>query len=159
MYLILTFIAAVFWSLFWYEYSEKGAVLYIGVFGSASFLSFVMAYLYFMMNEFDYFQDIEKVNRRIDKHNDNINKMEKKKEIIQMKLVNGAIKLPKLDASMEEAELGILPGMNAQNKDSKNIEMNQINSSINQEQGLEEQKKMMEEVLQRDKELKKFDEE
>ena len=77
--------------------------------------------------------------------------MENKKEIIQMKLVNGTIKLPKLDASMEEAELGILPGMNAQNKDSKNIEMNQINSSINQEQGHEEQKKMMEEVLQRDK--------
>lgn len=80
--MIFTFIAAVFWSIFWFWYTEKAAVLYIGIFGSAAFLSYVMAYLYFVLNEYDYFQDVEKVNRRIDRHNANITRMEKKKEDI-----------------------------------------------------------------------------
>jgi len=40
---------------------------------------YLRALTYFSLNEFDYFQDIGKLNKQIDKHNKKIEKMEKKK--------------------------------------------------------------------------------
>lgn len=45
---------------------------------------------------------MEKVNHQIDRHNQNITKMEKKNEDMEQKLLNGDILLPKVDGGEAE---------------------------------------------------------
>ena len=66
LYLLLTFVCCTFWSVFGWWMTQRVQYLYLGILGSASFLAYVSAYLYFVLNEFDYFQDVEKVNKRIE---------------------------------------------------------------------------------------------
>ena len=46
--------------------------------------------------------DVEKLNKKIDRHNVNIGEMEIKKAEIQQKLVDGTLLLPKLPPKVEE---------------------------------------------------------
>ena len=55
---------------------------------------FTQAYLYFIVNEFNYTQNVEKLNKRIDQHNKDIGETEKRKAEIQAKIVSGEIFLP-----------------------------------------------------------------
>mgnify|MGYP006899652061 FL=1 len=57
-------------------------------------LSYAQGYLYFICNDHDYFQDVEKLNRRIDKHNKNIGELELRKADIQAKIASGELLLP-----------------------------------------------------------------
>jgi len=84
----------VLWACFFWWVSGLMSVLFIGIFGSISALFFTQAYLYFIVNDFDYTQNVEKLNKRIDQHNKNIAEMEIKKAEIQAKIVSGEIFLP-----------------------------------------------------------------
>ena len=53
-------------------------------------------FVYFALNDFDYFQNVKKLNLAIDKHNENIASMEKKKADIQQQLLDGTLMLPAL---------------------------------------------------------------
>ena len=71
-WMLFMFFAALFnfyWSYFAYTVINNFGVLIIGVCGTLCFLSYLQAYLYFVCNEFDYTQDVEKLNKRIDRHN------------------------------------------------------------------------------------------
>lgn len=66
LYLLLSFTCCTFWSVFGFWITKRLQYLYLGILGSASFLAYVYAYLYFVLNEFDYFEDVGKVNKRIE---------------------------------------------------------------------------------------------
>lgn len=57
----------------------KYHILSYGILLPLAFMFYLRGLTYFSLNDFDYFQDIEKVNKQIDKHNKKIEKMEKKK--------------------------------------------------------------------------------
>jgi hypothetical protein len=46
------------------------------------------------LNSYDYFEDVEKLNKKIDKHNKNIEFMENKKIEVQKALLDGTLLLP-----------------------------------------------------------------
>jgi hypothetical protein len=91
---VLTIIVLIFWSVFFWWVSGLPSVLFIGIFGSLSSMFYTQAYLYFIVNEFNYTQSVEKLNKMIDQHNKNIGENEKKKAEIQAKIVSGEIFLP-----------------------------------------------------------------
>jgi hypothetical protein len=66
-----------FWVTGWIEFIS------FGIFGSGCLIMFARAYTYFCLNDFEYLQDVEKLNKKIDRHNKNINDMELKKAEIQ----------------------------------------------------------------------------
>jgi hypothetical protein len=57
-------------------------------------MAYLQGYLYFICNDCDYTQNVEKLNRRIDKHNADIGEREKRKLEIQEKIANGQLFLP-----------------------------------------------------------------
>jgi hypothetical protein len=79
LYLLLTFVSCSFWSAFAFWITRRLPCLYLGILGSASFLAYVYAYLHVVMNEFAYFEDVEKVNKRIEQHNARLDALEKKR--------------------------------------------------------------------------------
>lgn len=83
IYMIITWIAIIIWAFiaFWITDSKFFPVW--GTAGSGCILSFARAYVFFSMNDFDYLQDIKKLNAFIDNHNRIVSENEKKKEEIQ----------------------------------------------------------------------------
>ena len=65
-----------------------------GTCGAGSVLCFLRAYVFFAMNDFDYFQDVKKLNAYIDRHNKKIDENEKKRLQIQQDLADGTLMLP-----------------------------------------------------------------
>jgi hypothetical protein len=79
VYLIFSWFAFVLWASLGLWVTERFEFISFGIFGSGCLLSFVRAYVYFALNDFEYLQDVNKLNKMIDKHNMNINAMEIKK--------------------------------------------------------------------------------
>ena len=78
-YLIFSWIASVVWSIIGFRATRLWEFITFGVFGSGFVLCFARAFVYFALNDFEYLQDVNKVNKGIDKHNKNIDLMEIKK--------------------------------------------------------------------------------
>ena len=96
IYLIFAWLACTLWAALGYSVTGFNEFISFGIFGSACFLCFARAYTYFALNDFEYFQDVEKLNKWVDKHNKNIGEMEVKKAEIQQQLLDGSLLLPKL---------------------------------------------------------------
>jgi len=95
IYLILTWLALVTWSIILYAKTESFNFISLGVFGSGAVLCFARAYVYFILNDYNYLQDVNKLNKFIDRHNKKIEEMEIKKAKIQEDFANGTLVLPK----------------------------------------------------------------
>mmetsp|Transcript_25040 Transcript_25040/g.38848 ORF Transcript_25040/g.38848 Transcript_25040/m.38848 type:complete len:519 (+) Transcript_25040:941-2497(+) len=93
-YEVFSFIACAIWSGIAFWITEEEYYLIYGVFGSATLILFARAFVYFALNDFDYFQDVEKLNKWVDKHNKKIDQFEIKKEEIQQALIDGTLLLP-----------------------------------------------------------------
>ena len=93
LHLSLCFVMCCFWSwlLAWFLGSSSLTIVF--VFGSTSLLAFIQAYLFFICNDFDYTQDVNKLNRWIDNHNKSVSEIESKKSTIQAQLLSGEMKL------------------------------------------------------------------
>jgi hypothetical protein len=102
LYLIFAWIACILWSILGYWVTGWIEFISFGIFGSACFICFARAYTYFALNDFEYLQDVEKLNKRIDRHNVNIGELEKRKADIQQKLADGTLLLPKLPPKVAE---------------------------------------------------------
>ena len=89
-----TFACCIGWSLIAWSATGKRSALIIGICGSLCVLSLLQCLLYLATNEFDYFQDIDKLNRRIDNHNKEIAKIEKIKIETQEKILAGSAYSP-----------------------------------------------------------------
>jgi hypothetical protein len=83
VYLIFSWFACILWASLGYWVSGWMEFISFGIFGSGCVLMFARAYTYFSLNDFEYFQDVEKLNKKIDRHNKNIDDMELKKSEIQ----------------------------------------------------------------------------
>ena len=83
IYMIFVFVVAAIWSGLLYYFTEEGPLTLYGLFGSTFLLFFFRGYVYFALNSYDYFEDVEKLNKKIDKHNINIEFMENKKVEVQ----------------------------------------------------------------------------
>lgn len=54
------------------------------------------------MNDFEYFQDVEKLNKYIDKHNQKVDENQVKRKQIQKELADGTLLLPPPEPSKPE---------------------------------------------------------
>lgn len=81
--MVLCLIDVILWAIFIWWVSGKTSTLFIMIFGGIGFLSFVQAYLYLIVNDYNYTQNVEKLNKMIDKHNKEIEEMEVRKADIQ----------------------------------------------------------------------------
>ena len=95
IYLILTWFAFVTWSIILYANTESFNFISLGIFGSGAILCFARAYVYFILNDYNYLQDVNKLNKFIDRHNKKIEQMEINKAKIQEDFANGTLVLPK----------------------------------------------------------------
>jgi len=75
-----TYIGVVIWSFIGFWITEMNMFPIWGTTGSACFLCFLRAYIYFCMNDFEYFQNVEKLNAYIDRHNVQIDENELRKK-------------------------------------------------------------------------------
>jgi hypothetical protein len=82
-FIIFVFIICWIWGLVLYAITDIAIFIVLGIFGSIAILAFTRGYVYFTINEYDYFEDVEKLNKKIDRHNKRIDEVEKKKAEIQ----------------------------------------------------------------------------
>jgi hypothetical protein len=82
-YLIFSWLAFILWSTLAFWITRWVEFILFGIFGSGCLLCFARAYTYFALNDFEYLQDVEKLNKKIDRHNEQIGEMEVKKAQIQ----------------------------------------------------------------------------
>lgn len=80
IYMILVYIGFFIWAFIAYWITDSKFFPIWGTTGSGCILCFLRAYIYFCMNDFEYFQDVEKLNAFIDRHNKKIDENEKKKQ-------------------------------------------------------------------------------
>jgi hypothetical protein len=92
----ICWVFCIIWSCLCYWQTGKLESLTIGILGSGCLLCFAGAFTYFALNEFEYFQDIEKLNRKIDMHNKKIDGMEATREKLQKDLCDGKLNLPNI---------------------------------------------------------------
>ena len=59
--------------------TDQGFCFIFGSLGPLAMMFFAKGYVYFVLNEYDYFQDVSKLNKQIDRHNKNIDEMEQRK--------------------------------------------------------------------------------
>jgi hypothetical protein len=95
-YLIFSWLACVLWAILGFWVSEWFEFISFGIFGSGALLCFARAYVYLTLNDFEYLQDVNKLNKKIDRHNKDIDDMEIKKSEIQRQFADGTLVLPKL---------------------------------------------------------------
>jgi len=81
-YQIFSFAACSFWGLIAYWVTGDGYFVTFGILGSACLILFSRSFVYFALNDFNYFQNVENLNKKIDRHNKNIEEFEIKKEEI-----------------------------------------------------------------------------
>jgi hypothetical protein len=107
---LLSFACCCWWSVFAWSVTQKAGALVLGICGSLCVLSFAQAFLYFACNEFDYFQDVDKLNRKIDSHNRDIASMEKSKAQLQAKIRSGEVLKPDAEGLPVGTLRDFLPG-------------------------------------------------
>lgn len=83
MYILISFILCAIWSGVAFWATSKAYVLIGGLIGPLVIMFYGRGFVYFALNDFDYFQNVKKLNASVDKHNENIESMEKKKAEIQ----------------------------------------------------------------------------
>ena len=83
VYMILVYIGFFIWAFIAFWITEEKFYPVWGTLGSGCMLCFLRAYLFFCMNDFEYFQDVEKLNAFIDRHNEKIDANEVKKQQVQ----------------------------------------------------------------------------
>jgi len=81
-YIIFNFCLCMCWAGFAFWATDKGFVFIYGALAPFSIMFFAKGYVYFVLNEYDYFQDVAKLNRHIDRHNKSIAEMEQRKSDI-----------------------------------------------------------------------------
>lgn len=79
IYILLTFIGVVIWGFIAYWITESKFYPIWGTCGAGCVLSYFRAFIFFAMNDFEYFQNIEKLNAYIDKHNKKVDENSKKR--------------------------------------------------------------------------------
>ena len=82
-FIIFVFVICWIWGLILYAITSIAYFIVFGTLGSMAILAFTRGYVYFTINEYDYFEDVEKLNKKIDRHNKRIDEVEKKKAEIQ----------------------------------------------------------------------------
>lgn len=82
IYIILCLVASTIWGFIALWATEKKMWAVWGTCGAGSVLCFLRAYVYFAINDFEYFQDVKKLNAFIDRHNKKIEENTKKREKI-----------------------------------------------------------------------------
>ena len=83
LFTILVWLSSVVWGVIATVLTDKAAYIVALGIGSTSLLSFGRGYVYFIMNDCEYFQDVKRLNLKIDKHNKNLDDCEAKKAEIQ----------------------------------------------------------------------------
>lgn len=83
LYMVFCWLAFVIWAVIGNWILKSTPFLLWGIIGSLVILSFGRAYVFFALNDWDYFQDVEKLNKFIDRHNKEVVENEKKKLVIQ----------------------------------------------------------------------------
>ena len=69
IYMILAWFAFVTWSVILYINTKSFDFISLGVFGSGALLCFARAYVFFILNDYNYLQNVNKLNKFIDRHN------------------------------------------------------------------------------------------
>jgi len=85
VYIILTWLACLGWSIFALAISGSdlaGLIIAGGIIGPLVIMFYMRAYIYYSLNDFEFFEDVKLVNKEIDKHNKDITEMEQSKERI-----------------------------------------------------------------------------
>ena len=75
-FIIFAFTICWIWGLILYAITGYAYTIVLGIFGSIAILAFTRGYVYFIINEYDYFEDVQKLNKRIDRHNKRIDEVE-----------------------------------------------------------------------------------
>lgn len=96
--MLFCFIASAIWGFLALWATEMKVWPVWATCGTGTVLCFLRAYVYFSMNDFEYFQDVKKLNAFIDRHNKKIEENEQKRVKIQQDLANGTLLLPPPDA-------------------------------------------------------------
>ena len=94
LYVFVAWVLSLAWTAVDYYILGDYRVFIGGILGFICIMAYLQGYLYFICNDFDYTQNVEKLNRRIDKHNADIGEREKRKLEIQEKIANGQLFLP-----------------------------------------------------------------
>lgn len=103
-YILISFILCAIWSGVAFWATSKPHVLIGGLIGPLVIAFYGRGFVYFALNDFDYFQNVKKLNLAIDKHNENIASMETKKAAIQQQLLDGTLMLPSLAPASPEGQ-------------------------------------------------------
>lgn len=93
-YIVFLWLVGAGWGgfLFW-ALKSKTAIIY-GTVGTPCVLFYLRGLVFFILNDFDLHQDVEKLNKFIDEHNKKVEEMDKLKEETQKQLADGTLKLP-----------------------------------------------------------------
>jgi hypothetical protein len=89
IYMFITWCAIITWACIAYWITDSKFFPVWGTAGAGCCLCFLRAFVYFVINDFEYFQDIKKLNNFIDNHNRIVQENDKKKEEIQSQLASG----------------------------------------------------------------------
>lgn len=76
-------VCSIIWGIIINILLDQGFYIIMFSLGPLIVLSFTRGYMYFTMNDFDYFQDVVKLNKKIDKHNKELDEVDAKKAEIQ----------------------------------------------------------------------------
>ena len=94
IYMAINFVIWTIWAGVAYYFTDRAYFFLIMCLGSLFLMAFARSLVFFYLNECDYFQDVEKLNKQIDRHNKEIAEKEKRKAEIQQKFLDGTLVLP-----------------------------------------------------------------
>lgn len=91
LFTFLTLICMIGWGIMIGAITDFGPPITYFILGSLCLLCLVQAVLYLALNDFDYFQDIQKLNMKIQAHNTQIDQLNKQRLELQQKLRSGQL--------------------------------------------------------------------
>lgn len=106
IYIILAFLGIVAWGFIAFWITESKFFPIWGTCGAGCILSYFRAYVFFAMNDFEYFQNVEKLNAYIDKHNKEVEENAEKRVKVQKDLADGTLMLPPPDPPVKPSNDG-----------------------------------------------------
>ena len=83
VYILLTWFACILWTGLGYWISADKNVWIWGILAPLVIMFFMRAFVFLSLNDFDFLQDIYKLNKKIDKHNKEIDELEKNRLKLQ----------------------------------------------------------------------------